>query len=423
MYELDTLKNGTRCSARSLPDRDSLAIGVWLGVGGRYEPKKISGVSHFIEHLLFKGTKKRSAEDIKQQIEGRGGAMNGFTSEEFTCYLVKVLNRDMENALDVLSDMVFNARFSPGDIKKERHVIKEEIKLYVDLPNHHVHDLLMELLWPEQALGRNLAGTLETVTSMTRDDIYGYKRKYYNPRNVVISACGNLDTAELFSCCDKYFGCAKDGNRASFKKADDAQRRPMLKILSKKTEQAHMAIGLRAFGRNDPDRYALTLLHIILGGNMSSRLFREVREKKGLAYEIGTSVKKLHDTGAFIVSAGLDNRNIAKTLDIIMRELNRIRTKDIGKGEFERAREFYRGQMLLGLEDTIDQMLWMGEHLSSKGDIPTPQEVVQKIASLTPDDVKRAAKRIIENSRLNMALIGTIDKSQEKEISKALNIG
>ncbi|MDD5424301.1 MAG: pitrilysin family protein, partial [Candidatus Omnitrophica bacterium] len=143
MYELDTLKNGTRCSARSLPDRDSLAIGVWLGVGGRYEPKKISGVSHFIEHLLFKGTKKRSAEDIKQQIEGRGGAMNGFTSEEFTCYLVKVLNRDMENALDVLSDMVFNARFSPGDIKKERHVIKEEIKLYVDLPNHHVHDLLM----------------------------------------------------------------------------------------------------------------------------------------------------------------------------------------------------------------------------------------------------------------------------------------
>lgn len=423
MYELDAFDNGTRCSARSLPDRDSLAIGIWLGVGGRYEPGRISGVSHFIEHLLFKGTKKRSAEDIKQQIEGRGGAMNGFTSEEFTCYLVKVLNRDMDNALEILSDMVFNARLSAGDIFKERHVIKEEIKLYVDLPNHHVHDLLMELLWPGQALGRNLAGTLGTVSSMTWADITGYKEKYYNSRNIVISACGNLDTPEFFSSCRKYFGRAKKGDKSSYRKADEAQRKPMLSVLSKKTEQAHMAIGMRAFGRNDPDRYALTLLHIILGGNMSSRLFREVREKKGLAYEIGTSVKKLHDTGAFIISAGLDNRNIAKTLDIIMRELRRIRTNYVGKGEFERAREFYRGQMLLGLEDTIDQMLWMGEHLSSNDEIPTPQEVVRRISALTPDDIKRVAGRVLENSRLNMSLIGTIDKKQEKEISKALDIG
>jgi len=184
-----------------------------------------------------------------------------------------------------------------------------------------------------------------------------------------------------------------------------------------------MAIGMRAFGRNDPDRYALTLLHIILGGNMSSRLFREVREKRGLAYEIGTSVKKLHDTGAFMISAGLDNRNIAKTLDIIMKELRRIRSVYVGKGEFERAREFYRGQMLLGLEDTIDQMLWMGEHLSSNDKIPTPQEVVRRISSLTIDDIKRVAGRVLDNSRLNMSLIGTIDKKQEKEISKALVIG
>lgn len=423
MYELDALDNGTRCSARSLPDRDSLAIGIWLGVGGRYEPGRISGVSHFIEHLLFKGTRKRSAEDIKQQIEGRGGAMNGFTSEEFTCYLVKVLNRDMDNALEILSDMVFNAKLSAGDIFKERHVIKEEIKLYVDLPNHHVHDLLMELLWPGQALGRNLAGTLDTVSSMTRADITGYKEKYYNSCNIVISACGNLDTLQFFSSCRKYFGRVRKGDRSSYRKADEAQRKPMLKVLSKKTEQAHMAIGMRAFGRNDPDRYALTLLHIILGGNMSSRLFREVREKKGLAYEIGTSVKKLHDTGAFIISAGLDNRNIAKTLDIIMKELRRIRADYVGKGEFERAREFYRGQMLLGLEDTIDQMLWMGEHLSSRGEIPTPQEVVRRISNLTPDDIKRVAGRVLNNSRLNMSLIGTIDNKQEREISKALDIG
>ncbi len=423
MYEFKSFENGARCAARDLSDRDSVAIGVWLSTGGRYETKRISGVSHFIEHLLFKGTLKRSAEQIKQAIEGRGGAMNGFTSEEFTCYLVKVLSRDMENALDILSDMVFNARLAPRDMEKERQVIKEEIKLYVDLPNHHVHDLLMELMWPGQPLGRNLAGTYDTVGDMTREDITGYKRKYYIPRNMVIAACGDLDTQEYFSCCEKYFGGQAKGGGSAYGKAEESQRKPMLKTLSKKTEQAHMAIGFRAFGRNDPDRYALTLLHIILGGNMSSRLFREVREKKGLAYEIATSTKKFHDTGAFFISAGLDNRNIVKTLDIIMRELKKIKSEDVGKDEFERAREYYKGQMLLGLEDTLDQMLWMGEHLSSRGEIPTPQEVVNRISSITREDIKRVAGRVLANSRLNMALIGSIDDKSENEISKAINIG
>lgn len=423
MYELNTLKNGTRCAARSMPDRDSLAIGIWLNVGGRYEPKDICGVSHFLEHLLFKGTKKRSAEQIKQEIEGRGGAMNGFTAEEFTCYLVKVLNRDMDNALDILSDMVLNAKLAPKDIKKEKTVIKEEIKLYVDLPNHHVLDLLMELLWPGQPLGRNLAGTAETVTAMTRSDIRAYKSRYYNPSNIVIAACGNLRASEFFTSCGRYFDPAGPGPKSSYRKAAQAQNRPRLKVLSKDTEQAHMAIGLRTFGRNDPDRYALTLLHIILGGNMSSRLFREIREKRGLAYEIGTSTKRLHDTGAFLVSAGLDNKNIVKVVDIVMRELKKIRTKDLGKNEFERAREFYKGQLLLGLEDTLDQMLWMGEYLTSKGEIPTPQEVIDEIDRITPDDIRHVAKRVFDDSRLNMSVIGKIEKKEEKEISKALNIG
>jgi len=423
MYEFRTLNNGGRCVVREIPDRDSIAIGVWINVGARYEPKAMGGASHFLEHLLFKGTKKRSNEDIKEAIEGRGGAMNGFTSEEFTCYLVKVLSRDMDTALDVLSDMVLNARLAPEDIKKERTVIKEEIKLYMDLPNHHVQDMLMELLWPDQPLGRNLAGTVETVSTMKREDLLDYKQRYYNPANIVISASGSLVADEFFASCERYLNPASRGTRALYKKASEAQRKPKLKVLSKNTEQAHLAIGLRAFGRYDPDRYALTMLNIILGGNMSSRLFRELREKRGLAYEINTHTKKLNDTGAFLVSVGLDDKNVVRSTELIMKELGKIREKVVGKDEFERAREFYKGQLLLGLEDTLDQMLWMGEHLSAEGKIPTPQEVVAEIDRIEPEDVTRVAKRIFADQHLNMAVIGSTDKIGEKKISEVLHIG
>ncbi len=423
MYKFRTLDNGGRFAVKEMPDRDSISIGIWLNVGARYEPKSISGISHFLEHLLFKGTKKRSNDDIKEAIEGRGGAMNGFTSEEFTCYLVKVLSRDMDTALDVLSDMVLNAKLDPRDIKKEKTVIKEEIKLYMDLPNHHVQDMLMELLWPDQPLGRNLAGTVETVSSMDRDDIAGYKNKYYNPANMVVSAAGNLTANRFFASCEKYLNAARAGRKSLYKNASETQKRPNLTVLSKETEQAHLAIGIRAFGRDDPDKYALTMLNIILGGNMSSRLFRELREKRGLAYEINTHTKKLNDTGAFLVSAGLDNKNVVKSTELIMKELKKIKEKTVSKDEFERAREFYKGQLLLGLEDTLDQMLWMGEHLSAEGKIPAPQEVVAEIEKITPDDVRRVARRVFGDRHLNMAVIGTAGKSEEKNISEVLHIG
>ncbi len=422
MYELNTLKNGIRCAGHNAPDRDSLSIGVWLKVGARYESKKEGGISHFLEHLLFKGTAGRSAEDIKEAIEGRGGAMNGFTSEEFTCYLVKVLNRDMETALDVLSDMVLNPRLSPEDTEKERTVIKEEIKMYLDLPSHHVHDLLVEMLWPAQPLGRNLAGTVETVSAITRKDINDYKNRFYNPSNIVIAACGNMRHRSFFDYCEKYFKAASAGQKSAFKKATEDQRRPGLTVLSKKTEQTHLAMGMHAFGRNDPDRYTLTLLHIILGGNMSSRLFRELRERRGLVYEIGTHTKKFYDTGAFLISAGLDTKKIIKSLNLITKELRKIKTKPVGKDEFERAREYYRGQLLLGLEDTIDHMLWMGEHISAEDKIPTPKEILDKIDKITPDDIKRVANRVFKDAGLNLALIGPINKAEEKRISEVLTL-
>lgn len=420
MYKITALKNGIRCVERNIRGRDSLSIGVWISSGGRYEEEKDSGISHFLEHLLFRGTKTRSAEDIKEAIEGRGGAMNGWTSEEFTCYLVKILSRDIAMAVDILSDMVLSPLISEEDIEKERTVIKEEIKMYMDLPGHYVHEALMEMLWPAQALGRNLAGTIGTVEAISRRDIIEYKENFYTAPNVVIAACGNTGNADFSEFCKKYWTPAVRGKKSSFKNVLEKQIKPELKILSKDTQQTHLAMGARAFGRNDPDRYALSLLNIIMGANMSSRLFSELRDKHGLVYEIGTHAKKFYDTGTFIVSAGLDTKKILNSLDLIMAELKKIKTVIVEKDEFIRAREFYRGQLLLGLEDTSDHMLWMGEYMSAENSVPSPKDVLKKIEKITPDDIMRVAGRIFRDERLNLALIGPVDKKDEKQIPEIL---
>ncbi|KPK42586.1 MAG: hypothetical protein AMJ78_01880 [Omnitrophica WOR_2 bacterium SM23_29] len=422
MYESIILDNKTRCVGLNIPDRDSLSIGIWIKVGGRYEPQAKCGVSHFLEHLLFKGTTRRSGEEIKRAIEGRGGSINGFTTEEFTCYLVKVLSRDMDIALDILSDMILNSRLTLNDIEKERTVIIEEIKMYKDLPMHYVHELLAGLLWPNQPLGRFLAGTVESVSKIKRRDIRSFKNRFYNPRNIVVAACGKMQYRNFFTCCEKHFKKIPRSLKSTFRRAEVKQRKPQYKVLFRDTEQAHLSMGLHTFGRNDPDKHALNFLHIILGGNMSSRLFRELREKRGLVYEIGTHVKKFQDTGAFVISVGLDDKKIPKTIELILRELRKIKTKSVGAEEFNRAKEFYRGQLLLALEDTSDHMLWMGEHMVGEDKIPTPQEILDEIEKVTADDLMRVANRVFKNSRLNLALIGPTKKTDEKKIEEVLTI-
>ncbi len=420
MYESLTLDNGTRSVGLNIPDRDSLSIGIWINAGGRYEPKTRCGISHFLEHLLFKGTNKRSGEKIKEAIEGRGGSINGFTTEEFTCYLVKVLHRDMDIALDILSDMVLNPRLALDDIEKERAVIIEEIKMYKDLPMHYVHELLVQLLWPDQPLGKFLAGTIETVSAIRRKDLRDYKNRFYNPNNIVITASGKMEYGSFFGCCEKYFKGIPRGLRSAFKKAVENQRRPKLKILFKETEQTHLSMGTHALRRADADRHALNFLHIILGGNMSSRLFRELRERRGLVYEIGTQVKKFQDTGAFVVSAGLDNKKIVNSIELILKEFKRIKVKTVNGDEFARTKEFYRGQLLLALEDTSDHMLWMGEHMITENKIPTPQDILDEIEKVTPEDITRVANRVLKELHLNLALIGPIKKADEKRLSEVL---
>lgn len=423
MYRKNTLDNGLRVVTHSIPAVESVALGIWIGTGGRYENKKVMGISHFLEHLLFKGTKKRSTRQIKQSIEGVGGSLNAFTSEEVTCYFVKILGKHLFLSLDVLTDMVLNATLPPLEIEKERTVIIEEIKMYLDLPGHYVGELLDQLFWPNHPLGRFLAGSAETVSAIKREDIKKYKDRFYNPRNIVIAVCGNVKHDRFLSDVNKHYAKLKSGIKGRFQPADKGKEHPpRTHFYFKETEQTHLSLGVHAFKFDHPDIYILSLLHIILGANMSSRLFQEVREKRGLAYQISSHVKRYQDTGAFVVNAGVDNAKVPRAIGVILGELAKIANKDVTKEELRRGKEFYVGQMLLGLEDTMDYMFWIGDRESSLGKPINPAEIIKRVNKVSVADIRRVAAKLFRANKLNLALIGPIKDKGKKEIQKVLTI-
>jgi predicted Zn-dependent peptidase len=400
----------------------SAAVGIWIKVGGRFESGANKGISHFIEHLLFKGSKKYSCRKIKEAVEGVGGSLNGFTSEELTCYLIKAPERYLKLALDILSDMVINPIFAPQEIEKERTVILEEIKMYKDLPQSHVHELLDELLWPHQPLGESIAGSQESVKNITRQDLLDFRRGHYTAPNIVVSAAGRFIPEELTVAVKKNFSKLPQKNRNTFVPAKEAQRKPQLHILDKQTEQSHLALGFHSFRRGHSLKHALALLHIILGANMSSRLFNEVREKRGLAYEIGTQARYFLDTGSFLVHAGIDNHKVPQAVEVILKELSRIRGELVSADEFKRAKEFYLGQLMLALEDTLDHMLWIGESTSSLNRTYSLEEVVKEVQRLSRADIRSAAQSIFKEESLNLALIGPLS-AQHEAINRKLHLG
>ena len=415
-YQKTRLNNGLRITSAFLPQMESVTLGIWVRVGGRYETTKIAGISHFIEHLLFKGTRSRSALKIKETIEAAGGTLNGFTGEEFTCYYAKVLKNKVRSALDVLSDMVLHARLEQKDIEKEKQVIIEEIKMYWDLPSSYVHDLLNELIWANHPLGMHLAGTPETIQSLMAHQIRDYKQKFYHPPNFLISAVGSVSHEEIVQRCEKLFRPLGRGKLWTFKRANFKQLESRVLFRAKQTEQTHLCLGFRTLGCFHPDRFPLALLSIILGGNMSSRLFQEVREKQSLAYEIGSHVRQYQDTGAFVVNAGVENIKTQKAVKVILEQLQKICQTPLSLRELKKAKEFYRGQLLLGLEDTSEHMIWLGENILTMGKIVKPEELLLQIEKVSIQDVQRTAKKVFVKSKLSLAIIGPLTETQQREI-------
>jgi len=423
MYQLSKLNNGARVLTVNLENRNSVGMGIWVKVGARFEPKRISGISHCLEHMLFKGTKHRSTQKIKADVEGVGGMLNAFTGEESTCYFIKIMKDHANRAFDVLADMVNTALLDAKELNKERTVILEEIKMYLDLPSHHVHELMSELLWPDQSLGRPIAGTVETVSRLTSAELKAFRDKYYHPRNLLVSFSGEMPHDEVCARTEEYFGERKSKESSKFEPSKSVQKKPRFHFINKKTEQMHFVTAFHALPRNDPDRYKLAVLNVILGANMSSRLFEEVREKRGLAYEIRSGLSFYEDAGAISISAGVEPKKAVLATRVIMRELKKLKSRFVLKGELQRAKDYFVGNFFLGLEDTLDHMLWIGDRMIYRDDLPNQDEICRKIQSVTEQDVRDMAEKIFKTQNLNFTLIGSYGSQFEKQIERECDCG
>ncbi len=386
----------------------SVSLGVWVGVGSRYEPADLNGVCHFIEHLLFKGTKRRSAREISEAVEGVGGYLNAFTSEETTCFHARVCAERFEGVLDVLVDMLLHSRFAPREIAKEREVIKEEIAMYLDEPQHHVQELLNATLWPGQALGRPITGSARTLDRMRRTDLLGYLGENYVSGSTVIAAAGNLTHQRAVRTVSRYAAAFSRGERRCFVPVRLEQQAPRVRLVTRKTEQTQIALGIRTCSRHDRRRYALRLLNAILGENMSSRLFQVVREDRGLAYSIYSTPSFFADTGDLVISAGLDADNLPKVLRLISRELRRLVETPPGKADLQRARDYALGQIDLAQESTESQMNWVGEQLLGYGRIFPAAAVKGHLAKVTAPEIQSVARDFFQADRLNLALVSPL---------------
>jgi predicted Zn-dependent peptidase len=413
VYKKTILGSGVKVITNRMPGMHSVALGIWIKAGGRHENTENKGISHYLEHMLFKGTKKYSLHQIKESIEGVGGSLNAFTGEESTCYLAKLPASKLKAAFDILADMVVDPLLPEDEFIKEKTVILEEIKMYKDLPQSYVHELLDALLWPGQPLGMEVIGTTGSIEKMQRDDLHAYKQKHYTPCNIVVSAAGMLEHEQIAALASKAFSKSKGSQVNIFLPATQAQTTAALKVLAKDTEQSHMALGFHSFRRDHPLRYALSLLHVIVGGNMSSRLFNEIREKRGLAYEIGSQVKRFYDTGAFIVHAGMDNQKVEDALSLILQELYRTRESLVSMDEFSRAKEFFIGQLSLALEDTLEHMLWMGDSLLIMDKVYTVKSIIDNVKKVTRKEIQEVARAIFNPGNLNVAIVGPLQGKED----------
>jgi len=415
VYQVTQLPNGLRIATAEMPHMRSVSLGLWLGIGSRYERAESSGVCHFIEHLLFKGTRRRSAKEISQAVEGIGGYLNAFTSEEMTCYHARAGYDRFPELLDVLLDMFLNSKFAPEDITKERDVIKEEMDMYLDEPQHQVQELLNATLWPGQPLGRSITGTNRTLDKLNREELVGYLRANYLASNALIVAAGRIRHGQVVRAVSPYATKFRTGAAAPFEPVREDQSAPRVRLFTKRTEQTQIALGIRTCPRNDRRRYALRLLSTILGENMSSRLFQVIREDHGLAYSIYSTPSSFHDTGDLVISAGLDLENLPRTLALVLKELRRCTATAPGAAELRRARDYVIGQIDLGLESTETQMNWLGEQLLGLGHFVSAASIKRRLQAVTPGEIRAAARDFFRSERLSLALVSPLKRPDRIE--------
>jgi predicted Zn-dependent peptidase len=405
-YRLTNLPNGLRIASFAMPHMKTASVGFGVGVGGRHESAEQAGIAHFIEHLLFKGTRRRTALQISEAVEGIGGYLNAFTTEDHTCYYAKAGAAHLPVLCDVLCDMFLSSTLASVEIERERDVIREEILMYKDQPAQHVHELLTETMWPDHPLGRSLTGTVETIMGLKRPHFREFIDRNYNSRTTVVTVAGNIQHDDVVALLEPALRKLRPGRAPRFLKAREVSGAARVTVYKQDTEQTHLAMGFHAFGRRDERRFALKLLSVILGENMSSRLFQRLREQHGYCYNISSSMVALEETGAIQISAGLDHGNLKKAMGMILKELRALCARKPGLEELRKARDYTLGQTLMGLESTTNQMMWMGEGLLGYRKILRPEQVERQICAVTPQSIQNVAADCLHSSRLGVAIVG-----------------
>lgn len=417
-FNRKVLSNGLRVLTIPMLSMESATVMVMAGAGSRYENRKTSGISHFLEHMAFKGTEKRpTAMDISSLIDGMGGEFNAFTGKETTGYYIKSAKDKVETSIDVLSDMIMHSKFDPEEIEKEKGVIIEEINLYEDMPARKIGDIYENLLYGDTPMGWDIGGDKAVIRSITRADFLTYLAELYSSSNLTVIVAGGFDSDKAFELVEKYFGQMKQFATKTFEPLTEKQEKPAMLIKQKQTEQIHIALGVRTVPINSPKRYPLSVLSAILGGGMSSRLFHEIREKRGLAYYVRSSSDEYADVGNLVSTAGIDPKRVLEAVEVMVAEYSKVARGEMGltDEELRKAKEFLKGHLVLDLEDSRSVAGFYAHQELLEEKIENPDDVIAQIEAVTSDDIVSVGKEFFTESTLNFALIGNFTDGQKIE--------
>lgn len=398
MFNKFVLDNGVRIVCEEMLGVRSVAIGFWIKTGSRFENSSQAGVSHLIEHLLFKGTKKRTAKQIAEAIEAVGGQLNAFTSKEYTCFYARVLDEHLSLALDILSDMVFSSLFLLEDIEREKSVVQEEIRMYEDTPDEIIHDLFAQTIWNDHPLGRPIIGTIDSVGGLTKEEILSYYQKHYNPSNLVVSLAGNLKKDTVLSVIKPFLKAVVNNTGHNFEgnnyQQNSPQAKAVIKNINRPLEQVHFCLGVPALCHFDERIYTLQILNNVLGGGASSRLFQKIREDRALVYSIYSYYTAFSDAGLFTIYAGTNPKNFQEVIDLIWNEIQQVIKSGITLEELDRAKEQIKGSLLMAQENVIHRMQRIGKSELIHQRLITLDEILQKISKVTLEDIHDLAREI-----------------------------
>ncbi len=421
-YTKTVLPNGLTVVAVPSNDAESVVVDVFVKTGSRSEAPVNAGVSHFLEHFLFKGTKKfPTSMAINEIVDGIGGDMNAFTGKETTQYCIKARSKYLPLILDILTDMVQQPLFDPAELEKEKGVIVEEMNMYADSPQSVVEEALDVLMWPHDVLGQPIIGRKETITKFTPATFRSYMQAHYQPNNMLIGVSGKFNHAQLMTLIRQHWGRQKKAKVAGWKKATDVQTKPRLQVIHKETEQAHIALGFKGFPNNDKRNPAVTALSTILGGGMSSRLWDEIREKRGLAYYVNCGSGSYQDVGQFVVNAGVQIANVTEAVAVILSQLKRTADTLVDEKELVKAKEYLKGKTALALENNQVKLDWYLDQVAFKKRILTPQDAYDRIDKVTRKEVQAVAAELFRSAHASLAVIGPFKGVElQKRLEKTL---